>query len=87
MDAKQLLDEIRGSGLTQVEVALAIGVSQGTISKIERGQTKNLWASTYTALQKLHSQRVAGTGVKTSIVAKATDSTALASATQGATYG
>lgn len=69
MDAKALLVEIRGCGLTQVEVALEIGVSQGTVSKIERGQTKDLKANTYLALQKLHSSRVGDGAGKPPIVA------------------
>lgn len=69
MDAKALLVEIRGCGLTQVEVASAIGVSQGTVSKIERGQTKDLKANTYLALQKLHQSKVSGGVEKPPIVA------------------
>lgn len=58
MDAKQLLAEVRDSGLTQVEVAVGMGVSQGTISKIERGQTSDLKNSTYQKLLALHGQRM-----------------------------
>lgn len=73
MDAKQLLAEIRGSGLTQVEVAQAIGVSQGTVSKIERSQTKDLKANTYLALLNLHKSKVAGGVAKPTIVANVTN--------------
>lgn len=54
MDAKQLLAEVRGRGLTQVEVAAGMGVSQGTVSKIERGQTQDIKNSTYQKLVALH---------------------------------
>lgn len=58
MDAKQLLAEVRDSGLTQVEVASGMGVSQGTVSKIERGQTLDLKISTYQKLVALHGKQV-----------------------------
>lgn len=54
MDAKQLLAEVREGGLTQIEVAAGMGVSQSTVSKIERGQTVDLKTSTYQKLLALH---------------------------------
>lgn len=58
MDAKTLLAEVRGIGLTQIEVANGMGVSQGTVSKIERGQTQDLKISTYHKLVALHNREV-----------------------------
>lgn len=58
MDAKTLLAEVRGNGLTQIEVANGMGVSQGTVSKIERGQTQDLKISTYYKLVALHQREV-----------------------------
>lgn len=87
MDAKQLLAEIRGSGLTQVEVAQAIGVSQGTVSKIERGQTKDLKANTYLALLNLHKSKVAGSVEKPTIVANAPHPATQAASTKGDHHG
>lgn len=54
-----MLADVRLQGLTQAEVAKAIGITQGTISKIERGVTKELRSSAFQRLQKLHRSKVA----------------------------
>lgn len=70
MDAKQLLAEVRQqSGMTQIEIAQALEVTQGTVSKIERGETKDVRAKTYQKLLALHHLRVASVACGSSIVA------------------
>lgn len=56
MDAKDFLRGIRAAGLTQVEVAERTGITQSTISKIERGEVKDVMSKNYRALQALHAE-------------------------------
>lgn len=56
MDAKDYLRGIRAAGLTQVEVADRTGITQSTISKIERGDVKDVMSKNYRALQALHAE-------------------------------
>lgn len=56
MEARDYLLAIRALGLTQVQVAEQSGVPQPTISKIERGETKDVLSKNFLALQKLHGE-------------------------------
>jgi len=56
MEARDYLLAVRALGLTQVQVAEQTGVPQPTISKIERGETKDVLSKNFLALQKLHSR-------------------------------
>lgn len=49
-----LLKDIRATGLTQEQVAERTGIPQPTISKIERGDVKDVMSRNYLALQALH---------------------------------
>ena len=52
MDIQQILKEIRSAGYTQQEVADIVGLTQGTVSSIERGAVKRTFA--LLELLKLH---------------------------------
>lgn len=56
MDCKELLADIRRSGLTQAAVAEELGIRQASVSKLERGLTKELRASAYSKLLALHAR-------------------------------
>lgn len=54
MEAQKYLISIRSHGLTQAEVSEKTGISQPTISKIERGSVKDVRGTTLLLLQQLH---------------------------------
>lgn len=56
MDCKKLLADVRRSGLTQAEVAKELGILQASVSKLERGLTKELRAGAYSKLLDLHAR-------------------------------
>jgi predicted XRE-type DNA-binding protein len=58
MDAKALLADVRGTGMTQAEVAIALGITQGNVSKLERGQIKDFKSAVFVKLLELHQQKV-----------------------------
>lgn len=60
MEAKDYVLAIRAFGLTQTEVAEKTGIPQPTLSKIERGDVKDVMSKNYRALQALHSDLVQG---------------------------
>lgn len=51
-----LLQCIRAHGLTQAEVADKTGITQGSISKIERGAVADVSYRSYLSLLALHDQ-------------------------------
>ena len=55
MDANEIVCALLLAGLTQEQIADQSGVHQTTVSKIARGDTKNVLYSTHQALQCLHS--------------------------------
>lgn len=54
MEAKDYLKAIRATGLTQAEVSEKSGIPQPTISKIERGESRDVLSKNFLALQRLH---------------------------------
>jgi transcriptional regulator with XRE-family HTH domain len=44
------------AGLTQEQIATRAGVHQTTVSKLARGDTKDVYSRTYRALQSLHTE-------------------------------
>ena len=54
MQAKDLLAEIRATGMTQAKIAAKTGIPQPTISKIERGEVSDVFSRNYLALQDLY---------------------------------
>lgn len=53
---QQVLQGIRAHGLTQAEVAERTGITQATISKIERSDVKDVRSCNYIALLALHDE-------------------------------
>jgi len=56
MEPHQLLKSIRESGLTQVQVSERTGIPQPTISKLERGEVRDVFSRSYRALLALHEE-------------------------------
>lgn len=54
MEAKDYLKAIRATGLTQAQVSARTGIPQPTISKIERGGSKDVLSRNLLALQRLY---------------------------------
>lgn len=55
MEAKDYIAAIREHGkLTQAQIAESVGTQQATISKIERGDVKDVMSVTYRKLKELH---------------------------------
>lgn len=53
MEAKEIIDVLIGSGMTQERIAKATGIGQPTISKIVRGQVDDVSSRRYRALLSL----------------------------------
>lgn len=62
MEARDHLQAIRAHKLTQAQIAERTGIPQPTISKIERGEVKDVMSSSYRALQRLHAELETGSG-------------------------
>lgn len=60
MEAKDYVHAVRAAGLTQAQIAERTGIPQPTISKIERGDVKDVMSKNYRALQALHAEVVGG---------------------------
>lgn len=58
MEARDYVDAIRATGLTQVEIEERTGIPQPTISKIERGAVGDVMSKNYRALQQLYEEIV-----------------------------
>lgn len=61
MEAIDYLKAIRDTGLTQNQVAERTGIPQPTISKIERGDIRDVRSKSYRALAALHEEVVSKT--------------------------
>lgn len=59
MDWNKIVTEIKESGLTQAEIAAAIGVATGTLSELCSGKVSEPKWSRGDALLELHASRVA----------------------------
>lgn len=53
MEAKDYVLALKEKGLTQTQIAVATGIPQPTISKIERGEVTDVMSKSYRALQSL----------------------------------
>jgi transcriptional regulator with XRE-family HTH domain len=56
MTPREYLQAIRETGMTQAEIASRTGITQGTISKLERGDVEDVYSKTYVALQTLYAE-------------------------------
>lgn len=59
MDAIDYLKAIRDTGMTQMQVAERTGITQSSISKIERGDVSDVRSKSYRALVALHAEVMA----------------------------
>ena len=61
MNAQAMIDELLGAGLTQTEIATAIGCQQSYVSKLHRGASSRISfaiGESLTALHKRHRRRI-----------------------------
>ncbi len=58
MNTQTALSILRQRGMTQAEIAAAIGLTQGAISAIEVGRRKDVRLSTYQKLIDLVNQKI-----------------------------
>jgi len=60
MEAQQIVISLRDAGLSQSEIAQAIGITQGAVSAIERGKRSDVRSRTLEALRALVSTKRKG---------------------------
>jgi transcriptional regulator with XRE-family HTH domain len=56
MEAKDYVIAMHAGGLTQAQIAARSGIPQPTISKIMRGEVRDVMSRNYRALQALHAE-------------------------------
>ena len=56
MEAQQYLHALQEAGLTQAQIAERTGVPQPTISKVMRGEVKDVMSRNYRRIQELHAE-------------------------------
>lgn len=56
MEAKDYIQALLDAGLTQQQIAARIGTSQGTVSKVLRGETKDVLSRVYRKLGDVHAE-------------------------------
>lgn len=54
LEPRELVLAIKATGLTQKQIEDQTGIPQSTISKIERGDSKDILSRNYRALLELH---------------------------------
>jgi transcriptional regulator with XRE-family HTH domain len=59
MEARDYVNDLRGWGFTQAQIAELTGIPQPTISKIERGDVEDVLSRTYRRLQAAHQLELA----------------------------
>lgn len=58
MEARDFVVDLIGAGMTQSQIAERIGVQQATISKIARGDVRDVMSRSYRKLADLHAERM-----------------------------
>lgn len=58
MNWKQLISELQGTGMSQLEIGQQLGRSQAWVADIVRGRTDDLKWSDGEALRRLHGERI-----------------------------
>jgi transcriptional regulator with XRE-family HTH domain len=56
MEAREFIAALLNSGMTQVQIADRTGIPQPTISKVARGEVKDVMSQSYRKLQSLHDE-------------------------------
>lgn len=59
LEPRELVLAIKATGLTQKQIEDQTGIPQSTISKIERGESKDILSRNYRALVALHASQCA----------------------------
>jgi transcriptional regulator with XRE-family HTH domain len=59
MEARDFVNDLQSWGLTQEQIAARSGVPQPTVSKIARGQVKDVFSRTYRSLESIHREESA----------------------------
>lgn len=57
LEPRELVLAIKATGLTQKQIEELTGIPQSTISKIERGDSKDILSRNYRALVELHGRQ------------------------------
>jgi transcriptional regulator with XRE-family HTH domain len=57
LEPRELVLAIKATGLTQKQIEDQTGIPQSTISKIERGESKDILSRNYRALVELHGRQ------------------------------
>lgn len=57
MEARDFIQALIGSGMTQQDIAAATGIPQPTISKVARGKVDDVLSQNYRKLQALHDEK------------------------------
>jgi predicted transcriptional regulator len=60
MEAKDFIEALVASGMTQSEIAECTGIPQPSISKVARGDVDDVLSRNYRKLQALHAERCMG---------------------------
>jgi transcriptional regulator with XRE-family HTH domain len=56
LEPKALISDLVGKGWTQQRIGERIGIEQATVSKVLRGDTKDVMSATYRKLLALHAE-------------------------------
>jgi len=62
MDARDLIQALMQRGLTQSVIAECTGIPQSTISKVVRGEVKDIMSRSYRKLLELHALQAGAVG-------------------------
>lgn len=73
MEARDLVNALMQADMTQAVIADRTGIPQPTISKISRGDVKDVMSRNYRRLLALHAEVLATRGVQTPPVDPAAD--------------
>jgi transcriptional regulator with XRE-family HTH domain len=71
MEAKDFVDQLIASGMTQSQIAERTGIPQPSISKVARGDVSDVMSKNYRKLQELHAEVCGAQPPPFPIVAKA----------------
>lgn len=58
MEARDFIKQLIDAGMTQVQIAEKTGITQPTVSKILRGEVRDVLSQSYRRLASLHSEVV-----------------------------
>jgi transcriptional regulator with XRE-family HTH domain len=56
MEARDFISDLIASGMTQSQIEARTGIRQATISKVARGDVKDVLSANYRKLQALHAE-------------------------------